>query len=403
MTDPLQFWSPDDESQGGSQLSEQAIQDAATRLGVSFPDAFARLYSAQNGGRVRDEDLTLFPLPTSKGTGGFGVVDSARFIAEDDEFARELVLEELGDPQLVVLIAGDDGHTYHALDFNPNGPQGEPRVVWLDFECSEWSEVSPTFSQFVEELMQSDDECAVDLGEIKRLRLVAHETIDYEYENGMRDRVDQHLCDAGNALILFVDNDSPDGLELSRVEIARPLDADSCIISPLRPAPHPTWMLMLHSEVEDGILWTSSRRTGDGRWKNGTCQGTPIYASFESSDKSRLKDLRTKLLGGDISERAAAQEEWQERMEDMSEDEMEAAFPHLMLQMMGEMEELVGNLDPDATPDELRPAIQRMELLKSKMKADLEQRAAGTAPPSDELLDLVKQMMPHPEDFSFDD
>lgn len=402
MADPHQFWSPD-EDVASPGLSREQIHDCGVRFGVRFPDSFAELYSAQNGGCVRDEDLTLFPLPTSEETGGFGVIATVERIAEEDEFAREMVEEELGNPRLVLLFAGDDGHTYHALDFNANGPEGEPRVLWLDFECSEWDEVSLSFGELVEDLTRSDDECAVDMQEIERLTVIAHETIEHEYENGIRERVEQHLCDAGNTLVLFASSNGLEGQEFSRVEITKPLDADACVISPMRPKPNQTFMLMLQPDEDEGILWTSSRKTSDGRWKNGTSRGVPVYAEVESKEKSRLKELRTRILGGEVSARAAAEEQWQERMEDMSEEDMEAAFPHMMLQMMGEMEELVGDLDPNDTPAELKPALQHMEQLKAKMKADLEQRATGTAPPNAELLNLMQQMMPKPEDFNFGD
>ena len=402
MADPHQFWSPDNDVASPG-LSAEQIRDCSTRLGVRLPDSFAELYSVRNGGSVRDENLTLFPLPTSDDVGEFGVIATVEYIAEEDEFAREMVVEELGNPQFILLFAGDDGHTYHALDFNVHGPDGEPRVLWLDFECSEWDEISPSFGELVEDLTRSDDECAIDMHEIERLTVIAHETIDHEYENGIREQVEQHLCDAANTLVLFVSSNGPEGQEFSRVEITKPLDVDACVISPMRPKPNQTFMLMLQPEEDEGILWTSSRKTSEGRWKNGTSRGVPVYAEIESTEKARLKELRTRILGGEMSARAAAEEEWQERMEDMSEEDMEAAFPHLMLQMMGEMEELVGDLDPDDTPAELKPALQHMEQLKAKMKSDLEQRATGTAPPNAELLDLMQQMMPKPEDFNPDD
>jgi SMI1 / KNR4 family (SUKH-1) len=400
MADPQQFWSRDDEdSAAASGLSREQLRECGARFGVRFPDSYVELFAVQNGGQVRDEDLYLFPLPTSETPADFGIVSTVEQIIQDDEFARELVEDELGDPQLVLLIAGDDGHTYHALDFNVNGPQGEPRVVWLNFECTDCDEVSQSFAGLVEELTRADDTCAVDMREILRLQVIAHVTIDYEYEDGEREHVDQHLCDAGDALVLFVDENGPDGHELSRVEITRPLNADACVITSRRPKPNQTFMLMLEPEDDEEILWTTSRETGDGRWKNSTTRGVPIYAEFESTDKSRLQELRLQLLGGEVSERAAAEEEWHERVEEMSEEEMEAAFPHLMLQMMGEMDRLVSDLDPNDAPDEMKNMMKQMQQLKAKMKADLEQHAAGSDAPDPELLDLLKQMMPKPEDF----
>ena len=48
-------------------------------------------------------------------------------------------------------------------------------------------------------------------------------------------------------------------------------------------------------------------------------------------------------------DQSAAEEVWQERMDEMSEEEMEQAFPHMMLQMMGEMETMIGDLGPGET------------------------------------------------------
>lgn len=401
MIDPQRFWSRDDDAPAGAGLSRTQIQDCASRFGVRFPDTYVELLTVRNGGGVRDEDLELLPLPSVVAPGDFGVVATAENIAGEDEFARDLIEDELGEARLVLLIAGDDGHTYHALDFNANGPFGEPRVVWLDFECGDCSEVSPSFAAFVKRLMRSDDDCAVDLREIERLDVVARETIDYSHLGGPR--IEQHLCDAGDALVLFLDSNGPQGHELSRVEVPRPVNADACVIMPVGPKPDQTFMLMLQPQEDDAILWTTSRETADGRWKNERSRGVPIYSHFQSAQRSRLEELRTDLLGGVVSERAAAEEQWQEQIEGMSEEELESAFPHMMLEMMGGVEDLMGELDAEDVPDELKSAMQHVERLRDRMKADLEQRAADSEPPSDELLDLMRQIMPKPEDFHFDE
>lgn len=296
MVDPKQFWSLDEQISSLPGLSEDQLRDCGNRFGVTWPEAFARLYSTQNGGGIRDEYLSLFPLPVA-GDEYSPVVSIEQIAAEDQSVAR-FVHDELGAPQLVLLIAGE-GSFFHALDFNVNGPDGEPRVVVLEFDDGMCREVSSSFHEFVDDLARSESLPAVDLKAVKHLPLLAHVRVDRQYEDGACERIDQHVCDAATAFVLFIERNGTDGHELQRIELPKPLNPDYCVIS--EEEDEPQFVLALEPENDEDAPCICSRETSDGRWKNETTRGLIAEVEIEATDKFQLRALRNRLLG-DVAE-----------------------------------------------------------------------------------------------------
>lgn len=395
MLDLDRFWAEGDSFAQSPPLDDETLATCEAGLGVRFPATLVELYQRQNGGAVRDADVSLFSLQAS-GTDALQRIAPLSVMLGDDDFLAELIADELGDPTNVLLLAGDDGHTWTALDFNTHGPQGEPRVVWVDLECSECGEVAATFDDYVRGLMAADDEPAVDRGEIGRLSIVAEETIDVDYGGGERWIEQQTLCETDDAFVLFCRQRNSEGEEHSRCRLVKPIDADQCVIHDYRPEPHRTYHILLQP-AEAEIEWTYSRKTSQGRWKNSQSEGVPIYAEFESHDRGRLEELRRTILGGEPSPRALAEERWREHVGQMSDEQLEALTPHMMAHSMEVLERLHAETDLGEPPEEIKPLWDRMEQMKAKMKADLQQRMRHAGELDPELADLMKQMTDPPD------
>jgi hypothetical protein len=87
------------------------------------------------------------------------------------------------------------------------------------------------------------------------------------------------------------------------------LSKDSARLRQYRPAPVSTHNLILQPEETDGIVATESQRTRDGRWKNSSSRGVPVYVSFESTDQGKLKALRRELFDEGSPGRDPAEEQ----------------------------------------------------------------------------------------------
>ncbi|MEU5168126.1 MULTISPECIES: SMI1/KNR4 family protein [Streptomyces] len=136
-------------------LTDEAVREAESVLGVALPADLLVLLRARNGGVVsseRDAFPTTRPTSWSESHVPF---DELTGIGEHAGMTSLLdsayLVEEWGLPSPIVLLSGD-GHTWIALDYRSCGPYGEPSVTWFDVERDEELALAPDFRSFVEGL-----------------------------------------------------------------------------------------------------------------------------------------------------------------------------------------------------------------------------------------------------------
>ena len=145
----------------GPPLTDAMVEDAEAALGYRLPESFVRLLQLKNGGSV---EVSRVPTdePTSwaddhvsfhhvMGIGYEGGIDG--------DAGSAYLIEEWGYPEVGVVIASD-GETAIMLDYSAAGPEGEPRVVWVDVDDDdpEVIELAPDFDTFLEALVEEEDD-----------------------------------------------------------------------------------------------------------------------------------------------------------------------------------------------------------------------------------------------------
>ncbi len=190
-----------------------------------------------------------------------------------------------------MFVFGDEtetGATY-LMNFNARGPGGEPSV-YLDHHGESTYLVNETIGGLFEVELAASDEPGVDWAEVDGLDVLARETIDLSpLYDGSPATEEQVLAREGDGLVLFTRRRSPEGEALTRTTLPLPLDAMWAEIRPHRPAPIGTFALHIQPAESDGIVQVQSETNDDGRWKDTTSRGVPIYVMFESTDRDRLR------------------------------------------------------------------------------------------------------------------
>jgi len=384
MIDYERLW----DDRWGEQVMKAPLDQAILALceakyGVKFPPSLVETYRRHNGGVLRECDSPEYLMPLSADdTADFGQCirpvtsyKERREVVFEDQL--EWIEEEYGDPALIFPLY-TDGHFVYALNFNERGREGEPSIVYIDFECCNNEDVAESFGQWIESLQARDNEPLVDWEESGYCgTLIARETLDVEHPSGETQHIKQMLCQDGDELVLFTRTSGPgEAEELSKVTLPRDFDVDWATIWPSRPESCRTYVLHLQPRDFDDIRWVTSKQTGDGKWKNEESERVPVYCTFESKDRAKLEKLRAKLMKGKVPKSVIAEEKMQEQYEGMSDDERSAAFAHQLLAGIRDMDQKFAeeNRDLSPVPDELRLAVENIELAKKRMLEDLERR-----------------------------
>jgi hypothetical protein len=235
------------------------------------------------------------------------VLPLAAIVPADDDFwdRTDIDEDEVPDHDLMFAFGSENqsGGTF-LMNFNANGPEGAPSV-YIDYHGESSSLVSDTIAEFFDAQLAASPGPSVDWSETEAGRgitIIARETIDlsalYKGKPASEDLV---LARVNEALVLFKREQSPCGTKLSRTTLPLPLEEEWAGIRPHRPGPLPTFVLHLQPAGSEGIIHEESRTEEDGLWKNSTQERTPIYSTFESTDRERLLALRTKLFGNEAA------------------------------------------------------------------------------------------------------
>jgi SMI1/KNR4 family protein SUKH-1 len=367
MIDPKHFWSePSDEIPaemmqhirvsyerfgktlpGGPGVTEQEIADWERNHRVQLPELLANVLRIQNGGAVRDTNIFIEALP-----------DIAPVAEHFWEWAD--IEEEFASRALVFSFAHDDMAGQYLLNYNACGPRGEPSVYlfWAnDMSCEKKADsVEECFAKELG-LEEETDETpeprrirpiatkgepsvygprpsrpCVHWSETDELEALFRENLDLtHHDRGVPATCEHVLCRKDEMLVFFEHMDVRGQEEsYTRTALPLPLVAEGAlgagVIAPLDAARPSIWTLHLQPRDSNGIVSHDARMKSGGRWKNETCNGAPIYVQLWSADRTKLEQLRLKLLGAEAVDRVRAFEEECVRMEARPDEFMAAAL-----------------------------------------------------------------------------
>jgi hypothetical protein len=261
--------------------------------GVRLPDVLRQALSRQDGGYVRDTQFRILPL--------------AEIRCPDEEFWHfaSYKEEEVADRRLVLLFAWNDEFSgSYYLNYNAQGPDGEPSVLVHHHDPGDLDRCAKSVSKFLTRMLDTADTPQVDWSETASLEILARETIDLSRLDAAGAAFEQVLGRQGGALVLFTRERTSEGERLTRTTLPEPLENDGAFAGSWRPhrsGPVRTYALQLQPRETDGMVAIESKQTKDGRWKNATSRGVPIYVMFESTDRDRIEALRQVLFSDDVA------------------------------------------------------------------------------------------------------
>ena len=356
--------------------------------GVTLPALLRAALAIQNGGEVRNASMQILPLE--------------EIVPVDEVFWEftEVNENEAPDHDLMFVFGEETnvGGTY-LLNFNAKGPTGEPSV-YLDLHGESTYRMGDSLKDLLNELLASAATPSVDWSETEDLPVLARETIDISsVHRGKPASVEQVLVrDGGDALVLFTRERSPEGEALTRTRLPLPLDTGWSLIDPHRPAPIGTYGLHLHPQNSDGIVSHESRTDADGRWKNTTEHGVPIYVMIESTNRDRLVTLRAQLLGSEAAAQVQAKQDRQADLErtldSLSPAERISAMLQSALQMKNELDREFADSGAAAAPmpPELAEASETVQRRMQEFMQRAQEKIAAN-PPSAEVQQKIADVL----------
>ena len=147
----------------GPMVDTELINRCESYLGIRLPASFLQVYRVQNGG-VPAWDFRvpgLFALTNETHAHSHSIRSLGAWVGDLlNEEDLGWISEDLGDAELLFPV-WREASTAYALNFNRNGRDGEPSIVWLDFECGSCSVVAESFSAWTEPKRLSSDEARI--------------------------------------------------------------------------------------------------------------------------------------------------------------------------------------------------------------------------------------------------
>jgi hypothetical protein len=369
----------DDEDKEGPGATPDELAEWEQTHGVRLPELLRAALVIRNGGRLRDVPLDVHPLDRIKPV-------------DDDFRGHAYTEEEVEDWDLVFEFAEHaEVDLGFLLDFNANGPQGEPSVATYTHGDIEVEPAADSFAEFMAAQVETDEAPAVDWNETNDAPdVLAREVVEIENWGGESLRLEQVLVRRGTGLIFYTRQSAATAEELARTILPGPIVAGLASINAYRPPPDATLALHLQSEELDGIVHVASSRSGDGGWKNSETHGAPCYVAFESADRARLEALRSTVLGeaAHVAEtRQANQDAMNAKLAAMTPEDRTAALFQAATELASEMPPL----DPGLTPDSGFHGLTSLsEILRRKI-AEASQGAGADAEIDPETLRLIKE------------
>ena len=144
-------------------LTPAMVRAAEEALGYNLPAAYVELLMVFNGGSLR---RSVFPTTKCPRWAADHVAfDQVMGICPDEgidgETGSAYLIAEWDYPAVGVVISSD-GHTAFMLDYSECGPQGEPRVIWVDTETGTGKPdvvvLAPDFGTFLGQLREPPED-----------------------------------------------------------------------------------------------------------------------------------------------------------------------------------------------------------------------------------------------------
>jgi hypothetical protein len=377
----------------GPGVTEEQLAAWDGEHGVRLPDVLRHALQRQDGGYLRDHRFRIYSL--------------AEMAAPNEEFWEWACYkeEEIPDRRLVICFAENDeiGGRYF-LNFNAQGPQQEPSVFVHHHDPGDLDRCAKSVTKFFARMLESSDTPLAQAGGTGSLETITQETYNLSFPNGWSLSLEQTLGRQAGALVLWTHETTPEGERYTRTTLPEPLDSQASHLGALGtypPPPTPTFTLHLQPRDPSGIVHVESQRTSNGRWKNTTQRGGPLFVQFKTTDRGRLETLRRLLFGEEAATRAQNYqdkfEQLQQKWATLSPKEMQAAGMQMFLQMREQFGGQHSAQSPD--PPELPPELAALsELVKAKMD-DVMKRArdiVANQPVDPEVLRLLQEAMPPP-------
>jgi hypothetical protein len=116
-------------------LKPAMVRAAEKALGYRLPAAYVELRKVCNGGALRRSvfPTTMCPRWAEDHVAFEQVMGICPDEGIDSETGSAYLVAEWEYPDVGVVISSD-GHTAFMLDYSECGPEGEPRVIWIDTE-----------------------------------------------------------------------------------------------------------------------------------------------------------------------------------------------------------------------------------------------------------------------------
>ncbi len=355
-------WDTNAEPKKQPGVSEAELDAWQKSNGVQLPAVLREVLSVQNGGLMSNSDTTLFGL--------------SDIVRPDEEVFYDLEDDEdlcakFEDRGLVFAFAEEvnDGLPMYLLNFNANGPTGEPSVHHYYRDMGDIEPEAATVSAFFAAKQATDSECAVDWTETEKLAPVLfREKCEIPDLEGGKRIVESVVGRLEGRLCVFKHEVWGDEESYLKLEVDEPLDPEELEIETIGSKPR-VYSLRLISLDEDDfdddddddeldddfdlddLDWdaedddedgedaeddegedpdenrTESKRMKDGTWKNAS---VGALDDIESLSRENLEKLRLELLGEEGAKVARSAEALQAKAGQLAEQlaqKMESMTP----------------------------------------------------------------------------
>jgi hypothetical protein len=398
-----ELWAPTDQTVPAG-VSEEQIAAWEGRHHVTLPRSLRKALKRQNGGLVQYSEVRIHELE--------------QIVPVERQFWRHTMhsRKKFANAGLVFHFASADDEPLFFLNFNANGPEGEPTVYHWYHDPGEVRPVSRTVRRFFADLIEVSSTPAVDWSETERLdEVLFRERIntetDYEHVEeyaGQEVYEEVVLGRFAGQLIHYTHQVDLWGEHFCRTVLPEPLSRSDAGIDQERPAPGRTYGLHLEPREGAGIVCVESSRMPNGMWKSSESHGVPVYITVESRSKDDLKALRETLFGKKAARKAAEQDDATEQMmaqfESLTPEQQRTAAAAFVGEMFGEISaemesETEEGLTAEDQPEEIRQALQNMARLMEGMQQEAAERAqAGSGDPAIlSFLEVMRRSQGDPE------
>jgi hypothetical protein len=320
-------------------LAVGQIRKWETKHGVLLPEFLREALCRQNGGLLRHSDVRVNALEAFK-------------LPDEDFWKYASYRKKLfRDAAKVFFFAEGECDRMLLLNFNENGPRGEPTVWSYYSDPGDVVRVSRTVKDFFGHEIAVDAKPKVNWSETEELSPILHqETIELPLNRRVVSRRTHVLGRLDGRLVHFLREVEAKEERLVRTLIPEPLDPEWASIDATGPTgQRGPFEYQLQPVDSKGMQAVESVLKAGGCWKNAASGG--VWVGVESASESKLQALRAKLLGKAAAGRALKEDQSQSALmrrlmadpKNAVKDEISAAF-QLIQSSLAELETLSAEL-----------------------------------------------------------